>query len=681
MKDEKSKLPKGWDEDAELVLMRERAHIADSCWSVIYNQWDEDVKFLAGEQWPDAVKQLRKDRVMLTINQLPKYERRVIGVARMNKIKVKVTAAEAARTQKIIEVPNVAGTASYSLPEVMENAVEQVQVLSRADQAYDRALKHAVDGGIGWLRVKKRYAQPAGFEQELVVRGVRIPRSVLYDPMALVSDEPDFSAGRWCFVVTQMSRREAEKKYGKEHLTDFSLTADLPYVDYWHKENTVTIAEYLFIESKACEYVLLNDGKVMRAKDYEAAKSQLSVGVRVVARREGEDRQVWQALTDGFRFIEKPVMLDTQFIPLVPVLGPDVVIDGEVRFEGLFRHSQDAQRMYNYWRSAATEAVALAPKAPWIADAASVKGYEAGYRQATSEPTELLLYHAREGIPPPQRVSLADTPAAEIQQAMHANEDIKSTVGIFDASLGAKSNETSGVAIQARSREAEAGTFVWIDALATAIEHVGRILVDWIPKVFDTERQVRINTSSNGEDFVVINYTLPDGSGQVAADLGSMRYDVRVSAGPSMSNQRAEAVQGMLQFAQAVGPVAPNAILAMIDLFAQNQDWPGATDIAARLKKLVPPEVLSDAERQQMAKDNPPSPEQQQAQQAAQEIAQMEARAKEIGARAALIEAEAKLQEANALAPERVQAMIAEALAEVLAAAGLASPAGSPPAA
>ena len=178
------------------------------------------------------------------------------------------------------------------------------------------------------------------------------------------------------------------------------------------------------------------------------------------------------------------------------------------------------------------------------------------------------------------------------QEASIAADDLKAVTGIHDASLGAPGNETSGRAILMRQREGDVGTFVYIDNLARAIRHAGRILVDLIPHIYDTERTMRILGEDGGETFAVINQAAlgPDGP-VVLNDLSAGKYDVEVTTGPSFSTKRIEAAESMMAFVQAVPPAA--ALIG--DLIARNMDWPGAEAIAERLRKALPPGIDGDA--------------------------------------------------------------------------------------
>lgn len=653
---------------------RERAKIAVDGWSDNHTKFREDVEFLSGKgQWDKDVKDDREaeGRVCLTINQLPKFVRQVLGDAQQNRIQIKVRPVEFDRGLKF---KNMAGTRDYSQAQVMEGICRNIEAVSVAEQAYDLATARCIQGGVGWLRVVKRYARPDGFEQELVIRGVRDPYSVLYDPQAMLSDEPDFTGGMYAFVQKLVPNAVAKKKYGMD-LQSVDLFTDQAGMQWWIEKDQLRLAEYFYIEVKGTTYLLLSDGRVMELEDWEKTKDQQQ-GVEVLKDRKGEKRCVYWSLISGLGVVEGPYKWDGGYIPLAPLLGPELWLEEGVIYESLIRHSHDAQRMYNYWRSAATEAVALAPKAPWLAADTSVAGYEKDYEAAAEGPVHLLKYKHKEGVPAPSRVQSANNPAAEIQQSLHANDDVKSTMGIFDASLGNRSNETSGRAIVARQREADTATFSWHDARKQAVAHIGRIIVDIAPRIYDTQRVMRLKLEDDSEDFVQINYELPGQDGNlVKMDLGSQKFDVSASTGPALGTQRQEAAESMMEFTQAIAPVAPQAVLAIADRVAQAMDWPGSDEIAKRLKKMVPPQLLEAAEREEMQKQNeqqgeaPPSP-QEQAELAIAvketEAKSTEAEAKLINAQADLMVAKAKLAQVSGMDVEAVKDLVAEALADFI---------------
>jgi hypothetical protein len=137
-----------------------------------------------------------------------------------------------------------------------------------------------------------------------------------------------------------------------------------------------------------------------------------------------------------------------------------------------------------------------------------------------------------------------------------------------------------------------------MDNLKRSLTHAGRILVDILPKVYDTARAARIVAEDGSQRVVRVNDpSFKNEAGQpVLYSLDTGRYDVTVDTGPSYQTKRQEAAASMMDFSRAVPEVAKFCS----DLIAKNMDWPGAQDIADRLRKTLPPGLADDPKSQQI---------------------------------------------------------------------------------
>jgi predicted NBD/HSP70 family sugar kinase len=271
--------------------------------------------------------------------------------------------------------------------------------------------------------------------------------------------------------------------------------------------------------------------------------------------------------------------------------------------------------MYNVAQSAIVERVMQAPKAPWAAPAEAVEGYEKIWQTANTANHSYLPYnHVDDNgnpIPSPTRTQPATVETGLNQIAMGASDDIKSETGQYDASLGQKSNETSGKAIMARQREGDTATYHYVDNLARAVRHVGRIVLDMIPRVYDTQRAARIIGEDGEQSNVTLNPENPQALTEIKDDQGALQrifnpnigtYDVYTSTGPSFTTRRVEAVEAMTQMTQA----NPQLWQVIGDLLVKNMDWPGADDMAKRLKLTLLPQVQEEVNKEQGEPEVPP---------------------------------------------------------------------------
>ncbi|MEQ1666398.1 MAG: portal protein, partial [Bdellovibrionales bacterium] len=384
----------------------------------------------------------------------------------------------------------------------------------------------------------------------------------------------------------------------------------------WVTEDSVRIAEYFYKTHEEVTLCLLNTKEVIEKSKLPEI---LPDGIQVVSERQTVLPAIKWCKINAVEVLEQTDWPGL-WIPIIPVLGDELDVDGKKILEGVIRHAKDPQRMYNYWASSETETIALAPRAPFIGVEGQFEGFEEQWRTANVKNHSYLQYKAKTigGVlagPPTRQVY--EPPVQAITQArMQSSEDLKATTGIYDASLGNRSNENSGIAIQRRNSQAQTNNFHFIDNLSRALRHSGRILLDLIPKVYDTARVVRTLGEDEKIDMVLVNQIFEKNGESVQYNLGTGKYDVTISTGPAFATKRQEAAQDMLEFTKAV----PNAAPIISDLIARNMDWPGAEQIADRLKKTLPPGV---AEKDENEKQQLPPEAQQQMQQMDQMIQQL----------------------------------------------------------
>lgn len=585
--------------------------------------WKADLKFANGDpdngyQWDEAMARQRTQdrRPFLTINKVKQHNRQITNDARQNKPAVRVYPVD--------------DGADKDTAEVFNGVIRHIEANSSADTAYDTAGEFAVDAGLGYWRVITDYADEKSFDQEIYIKAVKNPLNVYLDPD---HQESDGSDARFGFVFEDMPKEEFEDKYPDAEPVSWPSQAG----DAWMSKDTIRVAEYYkIVEVKDTLCFDANSGQTFMLSEVEdkqmakQIKADQSYRKRPVAKRTCK----W-FLIAGDQVLEQTDWLG-KYVPIVRVVGDEVEIDGKVDRKGHTRAMKDAQRMYNYNSSAAIEYGALQTKTPIIAAAEAIEGYETVWDRANTENLPYLPYNSfsenGEPLPMPQRM-VAPAPAQLFLQGMAtASEEMKMASGQYDASMGAKSNETSGRAIVARQREGDTATFHFIDNVARSIKFTGKILVDLIPKIYDTESIKRMLGEDGTQDEVKLNPNQPqamvekpgvDGKIEKIYNLGVGRYDVTVSVGPSYGSKRAEAFQAMTEMASR----SPDLMAKAGDLIFKAADFPMADKIAERLEKTLPPELRDEDE----GKPQIPPEIQQQMQQTQEHAQQMEQALSELG--------------------------------------------------
>lgn len=568
--------------------------IAQDAFQENMQRYEEDVRFARkGEQWEHDDVQSRREqgRPSLTINRMPSFIRQVVNDARQNKPQIKVHPVDS--------------DADVETAEVINGLIRNIETVSKADLAYDTAIDCTATGGIGYFRVDVDYAEQDTFDMDIRINRIINPLTVYPDPTSTAADSSDWDC---CFVTEMMTEDEFEAAYpDADSISWEGERSDEEMIWYNREQKQVRVAEYWKREDEDYEIVLLSNGQVVQADVYEEHKEQFFVsGLLEVDRRTSTKKKVTQYILNGAEVLEENDWLGS-FIPVIPVYGEEVYVDGERHFYGLIHFAKDAQKIYNYWRTTSTELVALAPKAPWIGKVGSFDTDMENWQRANTETIPILEY---DGEVPPQRQPFAGVPAGALQESLNATDDMKSVMGLHDASLGAQSNEIAGVAIAKRIREGDTSTFHFIDNMARAIRHAGVVIVDLIPHIYSEARMLRVLGEDGVPQNVAINqpFTSEEETLQGEAierreaiqnvyDLTVGKYDVTVKSGPSYTTQREEARDSMIALLQAF----PAAAQVTGDLVVESMDWPNADVFAKRLKALLPPGVIDEAQDPQAA--------------------------------------------------------------------------------
>ena len=611
-----------------LDTMRQRMDQAQSAEVDHRLRAEDDLRFVIGDQWTAEARAEREadGRPCLTINLMAQNVRQVTGQIRAINPAVRVSPADNEATKDVADI--------------IEGMVRHIEYRSDASSVYEAGAESAAACSIGYWRVRAQYCDGDTFDQEALIERIHNPFAVFFDPFA---KDPTRKDAKWAFIVEEMHKDEFVKQYPKADMTDFTSEHRAKNLVHWSKKDAVVIAEYFWIDEKEHEIGLLPSGQTMRGP--------FAKGMKPSKTRKVVENVVMWAKVSGAEVLEGPSEFPCRYIPVIAVTGEEWHLGEGTYRSGVIRHAKDSQSIFNYAETTQVEIGAMQSKAPFMVTAKQVAGHTEIWNTMGQKNRPYLVYNGDPAAPgAPQRVQPPVSSEALLTQSQMAAENIKRTTGIYDASLGARSNETSGVAINARKEESQSSTSIYADNMVKGIAHTGCILVDMIPRIYDTKRTVRVLGEDGQEKMKVINDLMMDQNGaRPVNDMTVGKYDVRVQVGASYSTRREQAQDGMFQFLK----VFPDAAPITGDLMAKMQDWPEADRVAERLRKMLPPGIAEDDEEdmtpeQQQAKAQAMQAQQQeqQAMQAAQQVAMQEAQANadkaEADARKAAAEAQLK---------------------------------------
>ncbi len=588
---DKGYIPEGFDSvDAYLTDMRETYQLDLDADDDNRKAALEDKKFVAGEQWDPQVLQQRAGLPCLTINSLPQFTAQLVGDWRQNRIAVKV-------------LPSEAG--DKAVADVRSDLIRSIETQSRAARVYDNAFESMIQCGDGAFRVGVQYATEDAFDQEIVLQPIDDALSVVWDRLSI---DPTGKDATHCFVDDLIPEKEFNTLWpGSDPSTLSEGNLRNLSSEGWYDRGAVRVTEHWRMLERKKMIALFEDGAVHTIYSEDDDNNDLleqqmvmlqETHGRILKSRIAPCRYAQMHLVTGFKILAGPYEWKMTRLPIIRMSGRTVSIgDRRVRY-GLVRYMKDAARLRNFWRSINAEQLGYAPKAQWMATESAVEGREQQIRKAHLSRDPLLVFNDEAVFG--QNVQRVDPPLLQmalLNEAQINTQDLKDVTGIHDASLGIKSNETSGRAIMARQREGDVASLTYYDNGNAAVLEAGDVINQLIGQIYDGTRIVRII----GEDEAAKLITINDPMNPESPNLATGKYDVTITTGASYTTRRVEAAEAMMEAVQ----VFPEMMQVAGDLVAKAQDWPGAEELADRLRKTIPPHLLSEKERQEMGEQGP----------------------------------------------------------------------------
>jgi hypothetical protein len=576
------------------------------------NQAD-DMKFAweRGAQWPEENRRARETanpkRPWLEFNQTGPYIKRITNEQRQN-------------TPGLTARP-VGSGASKAIANIYSGLIRDIEYRSNAGSVYDNALEQAATGGAGYMRVVTEYEREDSFNQCIQLRSIPNALSAFLDPDA---QAPDKSDAKYGFVCDWIDQETYKKEWPEDARNPCSFEAQPGSLGArWFNGDLICVADYYEIIEEKLNLVQLSDGRTIWRDQYddELKKANATAAVPTATQPFGvsamalpmppqivKEAERTRCRVDWYKLSANDYPLAKyewagKYIPVIMVPGDEIDIDGKKVRQGVIRRLRDAQMMYNYWFTLATERIALAPKAPYVALAGTFEGHTE-WDTLNTDNHPYLEFEAVElpdgsfATTPPARTEPIQLDQGLVTMLQLCSQNLRDITGQKDAAQ--PNPNVPWRAILAEQRKGDLATFHYGDNLARSITLFGKICVDLIPKIYDTQRALRIIDEDGTDKQVTVNQQMPAPPAQPGMpapmppppinDITTGEYDVVVTVGPAYATRRVEAANEMQQFLEAMGPDKASLIA---DLFAKMTDWPnGMGDkIAARLFMMLPPNI------------------------------------------------------------------------------------------
>ena len=581
---------KSGDFDDRIEQAKKFLQLANEADSTNRSEALEDLRFGAGDQWPVEIQNSRtlEARPCLTINKIDPSVRQITNQIRQQRPRMKCHGMNSQSDKK--------------LADIITGIFRHIEVQSDADQAYDNANDFQVRMGWGYWRVTTDYIADNSFDQEIYIKQITNPFTVYFDPNSVM---PDGSDAEECMITEIIPKSAFRQMYPNAQESNFTLRGTGDSDANWVMKEDIRIAEYFYTVRTKTTLYMLSDGSKVFKDDYEEMP-----GIEILDKRETVKKEIHWVKMTAMEILENGIW-PGKYIPVVPVYGQQLIVDSKRKRFGLIRQAKDPQRMYNYWSTSMTESIALAPKAKWLLAEGQDEGHEQEWAQANTKAFPVLRYKMKdiEGTPAPVPTRIQpEPPPSGVMGAMAViDQDLKSVLGVFDPNQIPTGN-ISGKALNGQQQQIDLTNYHYYDNFTRSLRWTGKIILDLIPQVYDTERVLRIIGDDGKPDLITLNERKVNEMGvvEVLNDVTVGEYDVVMDTGPGYNSKRQEAVDSMMSLLGA----DPTLMQTAGDLIFRNMDFPGSDVIADRMaasnplaqineKSDVPPQVQMQLQQSQ----------------------------------------------------------------------------------
>lgn len=529
-------------DDKILDEIREQFSFAQGAWEDVYRKGDADMRFVAGDPWDPSERKLREmmGRPCLVVDELSQYVNQRINDIRQNKRAIKLGPAGDGADDKTAEL--------------QANLIRTIEYKGGL-QAYITGYENTIQRSFGFWGVGKRYVEDDSFDMELYIRSFPNPRTVYIDPD---SKEPAGADMQFACVLEDVPIPQFKKRFPKAEKSDFSGDVSTQYPS-WVRSNSTQVCEYWRIVSKKAKLLLVGNASAPERvwADMLPEGTYLGEGglvltngkVSPILRERFSDRKKVECYISSALEVLEKIDWEGKYIPIVACFGRQYYLTNggktERIIESLIRKSEGAAMMHNYIMTAKMEMIGQVLKAPYIGYEGQFVGHEQEWANANRKPTPFLQVKAlldatgNAVLPLPQR----NFNNPEIQSYEIADESAKRAIqngmGAYAANaVRSDAVGKSGRALEKQEMQADQGSYHFVDSLDSSIQHTGRILVDMIPYVYDTMRDVLLNKPDESQETVRINEPSIDPLNPIKNNMVKGRYEVTVGVGPSYQSQR-----------------------------------------------------------------------------------------------------------------------------------------------
>jgi hypothetical protein len=564
-------------------------------------------KFRNLDQWPAAIKAAREGAGNVA-GQPAQPPRPCLVVDRLSQPVRQVSNSIKNADFGFEVLPNGAG-ADVETAEILKGYLRRVQNQARGESPIEWAADQAIEGGIGWFRIRTKHAHdvwdgdpadPEAYDQELVLERLPNNLAVYDDPSA---NKPTRSDSLFRFIVEDMDREEFKRRWPDADLRgleEFQSTGDMAA---WVSKDTIRVAEYW--------RVTFEERQIWATKDGKAGEGKPPKKTPLLYTRTIRKPVVKGSLINAVEELEAFDWVGSR-LPQVPILGEELNVDGKPVLRGIIAMGMDAQRMVNYTYSGAVEIFSLASKNAPRVPAESIARYKSIWDTRNIYNYSYLPYDQWDDDGKELRAPMDDNSEPPIEAAVAlmrvSEEALKASTSTGDASLGnTNPNERSGRALEALQSQSELANSNYPDNVRRALIYAAELMIEVIPKITRPGQILHIMGLDDEPEQVMVGQPFtkgPDGIPQPAPvdpavaklketlpkfyDLTKGRYSTTVTIGKASATRQQE---GSRALGELIPHLPPDMAAVATPAYVKQLSFPGAQGIAEMLENALPPNL------------------------------------------------------------------------------------------
>lgn len=566
-------------------------------------------------QWEEHVKIAMKGRPRYTFDKCNPIVDQIAGELEQADFSIKVRPS--------------GGEASKDTAKTLDGLIRNIRNISNGDHVFNAAGRSMITGGFDCWEIVQDWVDADAFDQDLFIR--KVPNAVDRVWFDIGSEMQDRSDANHCWVLQGLTRKEYEAKFPDG--SGMSVGDDRSSEVYDQKPDLIMVGRVLYKKPVKIEIVRTSDGKVYDSEQYDIIKDELAMsGITEEKRRIRDSWRVYSRLFDGQEWLKAEEETVFDYLPVIPTYGNFKVSENKVIYRGVVEKLMDPQRVINYAESRKIEEGALAPRGKYWMTREQAQADLKTLSTMNTNADPVQTYTHVDGQMQPYFQGGAQINPGLQETAMSADAALQAAAGLFAANMGNNPGLQSGVAIEKQIEKGNQGTIKWFAAQEIAICHTAKVLINAIPRVYDSTRQVRILAEDGTTEMVTLNENVLDQQTGQNIELNNLaigEYDVVCEIGPAFKNRQQETASAFLEMAA----INPELTQRGMDVWLNNLSAPGMDVMAERFRQslleqgVIPIKQMTPEEQQaaQQAAEQPPQPDPMMiAAQAEQEKAQAE---------------------------------------------------------